>query len=104
MNPVTSLADWRRRRAEQQAIAAQHPTVAGGPHADVLDFINRQLVPQGYKAGLWRASRTAPTRPELAHAAKPITLGYAATRCGLTLSGPHRAEPDVLLCRACFPS
>lgn len=101
---VTDLAEWIRRRAERKAIDAGHPTVTGGPHGDVLDFINRQLVPQGYKAGLWRASRAAPNRPALAHAVQPLAPGYAATRCGLTLSGTHRAEPDVLLCRACFPS
>lgn len=101
---VVDLVEWRRRRSEARAIESGHPTVTGGPHADVLDFINRQLVPQGYRAGVWSTARPSPNRPELAHAIKPLVPGYASTRCGLTMTGPRRAEPDVRLCRACFPS
>lgn len=100
---VVSLAAWRRRRAEQQAIAVGHPSVVGGVHAEHLRIVARELVPAGYYAGLWQVGAG-----RVGHALRPAydEWGDEVTGCGIEVLAVTRRRAETALppCRRCFPS
>jgi hypothetical protein len=100
---VVSLAAWRRRRAEQQAIRAGHPSVVGGAYAQYMRIVAHDLVPEGYYAGLWQVGAG-----RVGHALRPAydEWGDEVTRCGIEVLAVTRRRADRALrpCRRCFPS